>query len=1127
MIDNHPLVQQLTLSDPQWAATAARGTDVVVTAGAGTGKTRTLVARYLSLVADRTPLRQIVAVTFTRKAAREMRNRVRATMQKYLDNPELEPAERAWWQQQTNSLDAARIGTIHNLCGEILRAHPAEARLDPQFGVLDEGQSTLLRREAVEAALAWAANNPAAVTLFALLPENSLRQTLDGLLQNRLVVQETGLARPEATTPAELLARWQAAVEKWQAGALAALLARPAWASSVAILRHNAAADPNDRIEQQRRLALAAVESAAKTESPEASRVSAALIPDLAALAGINLTGGSAKAWPDGAAQLAEVKEALKELRRLWQEQKLLQLRPNPADEALAAATPALYALFDAAQRIYQTAKEERYTLDFDDLEARAIELLYGHAAIRAYWQSAVQALLVDEFQDINGRQLALFRLLCPDPGKLFIVGDAKQSIYRFRGADVAVFRREQAQVAAAGGAILSLNTSYRTHKALVTGMNGLLRPILGEPQPAAPPWVAPFDEPLVHYHDHPMAGLEAPYIELHLTVGSKREGALERAAQALVARLWELADRSALQGGTISPGDVAILCRSTSSFAAYEDALDQAGIPFLTVAGKGFYDRPEIRDLLNALQAIADPADDLALAGLLRSPACGLSDAALYRLSLARPAGASLWQTLPGEVAWEDAAEAACARRTVELIRTLNQQAGRAGVADVLKAFLDATHYRAALRHAGLNRAARNVDKLLADAHTSGLVSVGEFLEYVAGLRGAGSREGEARATADGAVQIMSVHAAKGLEFPIVVIGDANSFRNRGGEVLIDPDLGVLLPRKEGDDRAAAYQLARQLEDGKEAAELNRLLYVAATRAGQKLLINGCISLADSGRPGRLTGWLRQIAGVIGLDQCDLGHYDEAGDRPLLFDLRLGETEVALTVYEPRYPALPAARSLRPAPEPTGDFIPPPLLAPLPGQAASSPAPAERPQRVWQVVPAAGRPEAPAPAWVVGALVHEALALWRFPGPGFDGWLGARAREHGLADPALLGDAAAETRRLLQRFHQHPLHQEIETAERRWHELPYYLEHQGQLEQGVIDVLFVRAGRWTVVDFKSDHFQDAAGLERLLAATDYLAQARRYAAAVRQLAGQPPTILLCLLNGPDGVVVRPVDGQN
>ena len=183
------ILQTLSLSESQQTAALARSGDVAVTAGAGTGKTRTLVARYLALLADGLPLRQIVAVTFTRKAAREMRNRVRQEIGAYLSGGLADAGESRQWQAAYNDLDAARIGTIHNLCGEILRAHPAEAGIDPRFAVLDETQAALLAQEAVEAALAWAVQIETLTPLFGLLRERPLQDLLLFLLQSRLAVQ--------------------------------------------------------------------------------------------------------------------------------------------------------------------------------------------------------------------------------------------------------------------------------------------------------------------------------------------------------------------------------------------------------------------------------------------------------------------------------------------------------------------------------------------------------------------------------------------------------------------------------------------------------------------------------------------------------------------------------------------------------------------------------------------------------------------------------------------------------------------------------------------------------------------------------------------------------------------------
>ncbi|MBL7183284.1 MAG: hypothetical protein ISS50_02415, partial [Anaerolineae bacterium] len=442
-------------------------------------------------------------------------------------------------------------------------------------------------------------------------------------------------------------------------------------------------------------------------------------------------------------------------------------------------------------------------------------------------------------------------------------------------------------------------------------------------------------------------------------------------------------------------------------------------------------------------------------------------------------------------------------------------------------KALLDATDYRAGLIRAGLTRAARNVAKLLADAHASGIVGVGEFLEYVNGLRDSGTREGEARATAEGAVQIMSVHAAKGLEFPIVVIGDITHEGRERRDPLIGPGLGVLLPLKDEDDTLPAiYRLGKLRASDQEEAESDRLLYVAATRAREKLIFSGCIRLKQGGTPGSLGGWLGKIGGPegLGLAGIPIAH-DEEGADTIHVDLQVGSTPVSCTISEPEYvwghpPVETRAEAGLSVP------LPPPLLEPVSaGIERVDRRTAERDriplQRVWRVVPAVKRPRAP--AWVVGSLVHEALAAWRFPDDQFESWAGARARGHGITDPRELADAVRQSQRLLVRFQAHPLCQEMDAADQRLHEVPYSLVVDGRVESGIIDALYLREGVWTIVEFKTDEVRDEADFERLLADEDYLVQAQRYIAAAERLLGQRPRFSLCMLNYAGGVHLYPL----
>ncbi len=1135
MSNLHPLLTQMRPSDEQAPAITARGMDVAVTAGAGTGKTRTLVARYLSLLLDDIPLRSVVAITFTKKAAREMRNRVRQEVRLYLDEGQLNDQERYRWQRIYEALDAARIGTIHSLCGELLRHHPAEANLDPRFEMLDEGIAALLQAASVESALAWAAADPQAVRLFADFGEWDLPQVLAQLLAQRLDI--AAFSRPDnvwALWQPHLIAPLRAFVEN------AAVQAD--FAELLALRADGTLARAGDAGDQLAEPLTELLRLWDEITAAQAADDWVALSTRLAPLRGAMKQVGRKENWAP-----VEPKPIIKALQTCYDEN-LKALVGDGLDLALdremaTAILPELLRLYDQALATYTRLKEERRALDFDDLEAGAVALLKDHPEVCARWQQEIRALLVDEFQDTNARQRDLLALLNGNGGKLFIVGDAKQSIYRFRGADVTVFRDTRREIAVRGKAY-ALDTSYRAHRDLVAGLNALLQPVLGADEDPARPYVEPFTA-LTHHRETPAAGLTPPYIEVHLGIGSKSDGALDKAAEALVARLASLVEAGQIQLTTHDPdsgqsqvrpldyGDIAILCRASTSFAPYENALENAGIPFLTVAGRGFYERPEVRDVLNALTALADPTDDLALAGLLRSPACGLSDLALYRLTEARAVkdAPSLWAVLnAGDLQFFDG-EADAAANAVALIQRLHAQVGRTPVADLLKRFLDATHYRAALLATGQARGAGNLAKLLADAHTSGAVSVGEFLDYVTQLRDAGTREGEAHTLSAGAVQLMTVHAAKGLEFPIVAIGDGGKAgRGRNG-VLIDPRLGVVPPMKQESEEVTpaaaslAYRLAQQVAADEEEAESDRLLYVAATRAQEMLLISG------AARPRRdglsFSGWLARLDIALRLSTSAPGCAAE-GDAIHPFQVQAGAQPAVCILYEgnatitqvsgPR--VSPAARTF-PAQLP---LLAPLAPAPTPSDDKTEELRRDPPRRVWRVVPEQAHPTAP--AWVVGKLVHGALEQWLFPDSAtFARWAETEARNCGITADAELRDAGLRAGRILARFQATPLHAEMAGASRRLHEVPYtYALPDGTLERGVLDALFLADGQWTLVEFKTDHVRDQAALTELLAGSDYGAQVKRYLDAAERLLSVRPRPALCFLNvgGAVKVVTEP-----
>ena len=538
---------------------------------------------------------------------------------------------------------------------------------------------------------------------------------------------------------------------------------------------------------------------------------------------------------------------------------------PDPeVDRLLAELSPLLEGLYTQALAYYRASLDEQSGLDFDDLEAGTVALL-RNPAIRAHWQAEVAAVLVDEFQDTNDRQREIILGLCGEqPGRLFVVGDARQSIYRFRGADVTVFTGLQSEIQRQGGRSIDLDRTFRAHPALLSSTGALLAQVMGSTPDAQRPYYIPFS-PLRSERDEPRAGVQGPFVECILAAGEDSETARAASAHALAGRLAELKAQGQIQ----SWDEVALLFRASTPFPIYEQALEDFGIPFVTVAGSGFYDRPEVRDLLNILRALADPWDDQALAGMLRSPALGISDVGLYQLRF----GASnevrpLRDALRADLSALSPSDQDHARRALAILEDLEPLVDRLPVAGLLKRIVDRSDYRATLATCahlpGSARLWRNVDKLISDAQKSGAVRVRAFLEYIATMRDVGARESEAASEAEGVVRLMTIHKAKGLEFPFVVLADANRRPNRGRGLAFQLGESWTFGIDKSESSPLAFRLAQWQDSLQSDAEDQRLLYVALTRAQEKLIINGHLSLKDGHL--KADGWLSAILDAGGI---------------------------------------------------------------------------------------------------------------------------------------------------------------------------------------------------------------------------------------------------------------------
>jgi len=408
------LIDTLELKDQQPEAATTRGRDISVSAGAGSGKTKTLVARYLSLLDEQHAPRTVVAITFTKKAAREMRNRIRRSVQDWLSG-DCPDAERQYWKDLEAEIDTARIGTIHGLCEAILRAHPAEARIDPGFGVLDEGLGAALEAQVVEETLNWATQQADLLKLFDAFSTDTLGQILSVLLDKRLDASTAFDERNFA--------------EAWDQALKSRL------------------ADFANRVSDDTDILTALADGGLGDDAgPKLAAQVRNILPEWKAFHE-NLTNGNGIIAAQHLFSIrrnhcngqtggknSHAKQSVKAFRETYDEwidpwvggKKSDDSPPNAAMESqLADTLPLLRSIYERARQVYESTKDIRHELDFDDLESKAAELL-KNKEIRSRWQTQIDALLVDEFQDTNERQRQIVEALAgTQDGKL---GDSLSS---------------------------------------------------------------------------------------------------------------------------------------------------------------------------------------------------------------------------------------------------------------------------------------------------------------------------------------------------------------------------------------------------------------------------------------------------------------------------------------------------------------------------------------------------------------------------------------------------------------------------------------------------------------------------------------------------------------------------
>lgn len=1115
------------LTPSQARAVHARGINVAVVAGAGAGKTRVLVERYLELLARGIPLKKIVAITFTEKAASEMRDRVRGEIEQRAADPNAS----ALWHEHRRDMDDARISTIHSLCTRLLRANSVEARVDPRFDVLDDQDAALWQAQALDAVLKDLAEGGGGE--LGLLKEYRIpevRATLMQLLGQSGMADDAFAQLPD--TSAAILEMWRVQLADAQARALENLLAKHEWTNAAQWVLNNSADDSQDKLERIR----ADTEAALQALDPNNF---ARAIVSIRAFCHIDLRVGSKKGWAD----LAEAKARLKVLRELAREFcENFDAAFGAADERAAHYLLLWRALWQRTRSAFAQRKERERVLDFDDLEEKTRALLREHDAVRQRYQTEFTAVLVDEFQDTNAAQREIvYALAAPaQPERLFVVGDGKQSIYGFRGADVTVFEMTQTDVTTFWGkdARVVLEESFRAHTRLVDAFNFLFENIFAvdgaralfqvQYEALRAVRVSTGREPQLEIIEFPKEFARDGEITKYSAHALREWQARELAArfielEANQFHIWGKAERAYRP---LKWGDIALLFRSSQSFPIFEDAFKAARIPYRTLAGKGYYDRPEVRDLLHYLRALENPLDDLALAVVLHSPLFALSSETLYRLRRGKKHFQASLSEILNDVPEKERAHVEFARAVLERGW---QRVGRTPILDLLYEVLDATAYLATISAlSDGDRRRGNVEKLLALARRTGAARVGDFNQYIQNLTAQEVREGEAVLEADDAVQLMTIHAAKGLEFPMVVLPDASdTTRGDNDLLLLERAAGAAVKVQDAERKwvkPVAYALLQHTLAERAESEEKRLLYVALTRAQDFVIVAGAENAGDK-------SYLGQIKNALGDERKFAWGNVELRAPRLRFEENPAPSSTVERVELPQSHGMEIPALALPLAMPT--------LETMPSFSATDLAKLSRDRAEFARHVLEGAPDrvplvtkrtktAYAPHHVVGEMTHRALRQWRFPHntTNLENLLANYARDLGLADEAVIHTGVLRARNLLERFTTSELFRALDAARARRHEVSFVCEWQGRTIHGTMDVLAqTRDGAWFLADFKTDEAHDVPLREHVL--KNYAVQLGLYQYAASQALQQDIPVRVHYVRHGETIELRANDLQD
>jgi len=1060
-------------ADARRAATEDFSRPLLVEAAAGTGKTRLIVERIANILRrGLATMPQVVAITFTEKAAGELKIRAREWLEGEL--PKIaDPVERNRVLIALRDLERAQVSTIHSFAAWMLKQLPVEAGVDPAFAVADALKSELLRAEVWNEWFRAEAGAPSP-------PECLRRALLHGLdlddlhlLAEKLCVHRDSIALESSVATPE---------------------PRRVISDALKILKEaEPCARSNPKAKNPAKKLEALRDKLRVAESLEESEAERFLLRALE----YDIGTSKREHWtpPEHYDAVARASAEIESLR--------LQI----SDSILRGIADWMRGFL----RAYELRKQREALLDFEDLLIKARDLLRDSPRARQYFKEKFRFILLDEFQDTDPAQaeIALFlaeradapaterdwRKLELEAGKLFIVGDPKQSIYRFRRADIEMY--EDAKAIVAGGNPLTISANFRAVRGVTDWVNRVFSTKIRRPDTGAfqPDYVALDAVRETETKSARTVLLLEPTDVERVRIEAKDGGAnatevrrLE--ANALAQTLRHLRgkarvfDRETKQWRDAAWRDVAILFRSLTNLSIYERALEDYEIPFQIEGGKDFFQRPEVRAVCSLLLCLDNPANTRELVAVLRSPIVGIPDEQIF---LWKHAGNALDYTSDATERVPPPAQnlPAC----LSVLHKLHDQRNQHS----FSAFLELCYRELrlvelfALMHRG-EQCAANLWKLVDIARAAegaGMASLRELARYIrdVALDVSEERQSPSLEEGDDAVRIITMHSAKGLEWNIVALADLGRAERRTSEtILVERDSGRVEMSLRG-LKTAAYQEALERERQRVEAEEVRLLYVAATRARDWLVVP---FFETSRKAGFFTNLLRGDLSVqavaedalverVDRDRIQAQH---APIRPVTIDAdepdarQRGKVERVLTErgrwLEERQQFLAAVSQGRPRRRPSQH---------------EEEQLAEIVEESWQ-----GKQ--------VGTLVHAALEAVTVQSPPVEQ---KRAAKQFIANSGAAEPVRQRALRLVETALNSELWQRLRRSPRVLREVPFCVSLEGELVEGFMDVVFEENGKWRVADYKSDAI-NAAQLEQRV--TFYRQQMQTYAAAFQQITG-------------------------